>query len=177
MAQIVTTYAEVAKHFSVGRDTVRQYWVPRGMPGEHGNYDLDAIETWRALTMRPSGGGSTSVQLGDIEGGPSESEVMIAKARKIIANAEKERAEAEIKKLDYRKASENLVPVDRVDNFLAELFTNHRRTLARIGLEIKDGYPKELQDRIKQDVDRRVELALRTMQGDIARLAEIKEAE
>jgi len=40
------TIAEVAQHFQVADRTV-SYWISRGMPGDRGAFDLDAIAAWR----------------------------------------------------------------------------------------------------------------------------------
>ena len=165
------TWADLAEHFGIARDHIRQYWTTKGMPGkdESGYWDIEAIEAWRQITFSKDNESSTS--------GEFSEQVARAKAEKIIADSEKSRADAELRKLELRKNSENLVPLELVENFLSELFTSTRRTFARIGMEMKDGYPKELQARIKEDCDRRIELALRSMEGDIERLVEVRDHE
>lgn len=163
------TWADLAQHFGLARDHIRQYWTTKGMPEKDadGYWDIEAIERWREITFSKETNSETSDEISEA--------VARAKAEKIIADAEKSRADAELRKLELRKNSENLVPLELVENFLAELFTSTRRTFARIGMEMKDGYPKDLQQRIKEDCDRRIQLALRSMEGDIERLAEVKD--
>lgn len=163
------TWAELAEHFGIARDHIRQYWTTKGMPGKDadGYYDVEAIENWRQITFAKDNESSAT--------GEFSEQVAQAKAEKIIADAEKARADAELRKLELRKSSENLVPLELVENFLAELFTSTRRTFSRIGMEMMDAYPKEMQGRIKEDCDRRIELALRSMEGDIERLVEVRD--
>lgn len=49
---IVDSLRDVSTFFNVGFDTIRKEWVSRGMPGEHGNYDLSAIYHWKSQRPR-----------------------------------------------------------------------------------------------------------------------------
>ncbi|QDV56408.1 terminase small subunit [Rosistilla oblonga] len=170
--KIVGSLGAVAKHFGVRRDTVRTNWRSKGMPGEQGNYDLVAIAAWRGRLRRTE---LDTSELDAIEGGPTAKQVEDAKARRVVADAQRAWAEADLKKLELRIQSENLIPLERVENFLAGLFTDMRRQVCRIGLEMKDGYPVELQEQIKADCDRLVEASLAEVEKAAAALAEVAE--
>ncbi|WP_417736291.1 hypothetical protein [Rosistilla oblonga] len=171
--KIVDSLGAVAKHFGVRRDTVRNNWRATGMPGEQGNYNLAAIAAWRGRLRRTE---LDTSELDEIEGGPTAKQVEDAKARRVVADAERARADADLRKLELRIQRENLIPLELVENFLAGLFTDMRRQACRIGLEMKDGYPVELQERIKADCDARIKVALAEVEQAAADLADVVEA-
>lgn len=49
---VVDTVSRVAQAFGVRRDVVQKEWIPRGMPGSPGEYDLAAIAAWKRERKR-----------------------------------------------------------------------------------------------------------------------------
>ena len=97
---IVRTQAEVAVHFGLAAQSIRD-WMRNGMPGRPGHWDLLDIEVWR----RKRRAGGEEVKPGEVPTG--------AKQRREHFQAERER-------LKYETETTKLIPIDDYERALTE---------------------------------------------------------
>jgi len=93
---VVSSQADVARHFHVSRSTVHD-WAQRGMPGEPGRYVISEIEAWRDNDAS------------------QEPDPLLAGADEGSDNLEEYRKwKAALARLEYEKASKQLVSREMV---------------------------------------------------------------
>lgn len=109
-AQTVVNRQEVATFFGVSIMTV-DTWLPKGMPGKRGNYDLHKIVIWLRTEgpWRPLGGNRGTVSDELIEGPESE------------WTEEYRKWKARIAELDYQERVGQLISVDRSTHVWADV--------------------------------------------------------
>tara|TARA_A100001391_G_scaffold126198_3_gene86316 strand:+ start:1475 stop:2005 length:531 start_codon:yes stop_codon:yes gene_type:complete len=168
VTRYVSTMQDVASALGVNRHTVKE-WLAEGAPGKGPEgYDVEAILTWRTISKSST---SSSIEGIDDDGqGPEE-----WKFRKLIAEAREKEAKAKIAEFEAQKTTEDVVHLDDVERFLSLVFAEARRVLKRIPKEMKPGYAEDLREAIGQDLDDRLDIALRTLSGYCRRVTRMRE--
>ncbi|MGE3778696.1 MAG: hypothetical protein AB7F89_16050 [Pirellulaceae bacterium] len=157
------TYGEVASHFGVSRDTVRQAWKTAGMPKLPCRWEL--LEAWHeTLRKKP-----------DKETEAASEEVTTARRQKIQADARRAEARATIELHKARQLDTSLVEIESVERFLSELFVSFRTALLRLPGEVAAAYPIAWRETLAGDLRDRCELVLRGIHGRASELAEIRD--
>jgi len=171
LPQFVDSQAEVAARLGVNRHTVKE-WLSEGAPRKtSAGYDIHAIEEWRALHKRP--GSQPDLEISQDE---FARRLLMAKLRKAEGEAIRAESEGKIKNHEALKTTEDVVHLDDVERFLSLFFGETRRGLMRIPKEMKNGYPEELRQDLRDDLEARLAIALRTMAGYCRRITDLREA-
>lgn len=157
------TVNEIASAMAVNRRTVYE-WLRSGAPGknENGLFDLDAITAWRDANRSPP---------------IKTDEISELEYRRKKADAELYEAKAKREAHRVLVETEDVVHLDKVDAFTSLMFTEFRRLLMRIPEEMAAGYPEELRPEIKNDIEERIKLALRSLHGYCARSMELRDGD
>ena len=158
---MLRTWAEVAEAFGVHIDTARKTWPPSGMPKLP--CLLKDVQAWRE-TLKD--------RADEIE--DAGEEVRAAKRLKIIAEARKTDAHAELAEYKMRLMNDHIVRLEDVERFLSDLFVETQQIFRRIPHEIKAGYPAEWREDLAVDITARIDLALRAMHGHAETLVDIR---
>lgn len=163
--RFVPTIDAVAAQIGVHRRTVHE-WLNAGAPGEGpSGYDVHAIQAWRDITRPARGGSSSGVD-------PSLDEW---KARRVIAEARDAEAKARLREFDAEKTTEDVVHLDQVEQFLAGLFTEFRRQLARVPKQMGPSLPEEYRDQLQEELTDQLNLIGKSMQGYCLRVTELRD--
>lgn len=152
---VVATARQVADALGVSVDAVGK-WRAKGMPGSPGSYPLAEIIQWRDDTIRPT---AKSHQDQEKDYGNAN----VAKAKFLIARADKERAQANMAQREDELQEGSYTSIDDLNLFLGEFFTEFRQLLNRTVVEFAAGYSKALKAQIREDLQSRIDLALRQM--------------
>lgn len=177
MSNTVRTLGEIARFFNVSRDTVRKNWVARGMPGERGCWNLSEIEEWRESTFRTTpahtrGGDDYFDEDGET---PASEEAVLAKREKLIADARRAKAEAELKELKVRELTDNLVHLADVERTLAEILDSFRGVLDQVCDEMEPIFPESDRERLVEELRERHKLVLQKDTGQLGELVAVKQ--
>jgi phage terminase Nu1 subunit (DNA packaging protein) len=168
--RIVQHQNEVAKHFDCSLSAVRN-WKQRGMPGIPGKYDLDEIAQWREDNFRRKPEDDQANWKNN-----QENSVKLNNDRQRFAKAQADREEAlaAMAKMEASLREGNFADLDEVNLFFADFFTELRRLLQRIPVEMPPGYPQRFRAAIRKDVQQRLELVLDQMHDWTLRTEDLK---
>ncbi|WP_436716638.1 hypothetical protein U8335_04335 [Roseiconus lacunae] len=150
MATIAKTYAEIAARFGVSTRTVGE-WKSKGCPGfgSAGEYDLEAIESWRAL------------QLDRVERSLSACELQEELLRQDVR---KRTAEADIKSFERDRRISNLISEQDVNLFASLWFREAARTLRAIPKQLAAGFaPSEQLEAFSRELEVKLETAIKSI--------------
>jgi excisionase family DNA binding protein len=154
---VVGSYGDVANHFGVSERTV-QYWKNKGMPGEPGYFNLDAVKLWREEQGQTSGTSTTTSQ---------------ARERLI-------EIEVETKALRLAILQGNLVELDQVRRLLVRHVHEAKSVLERVPdlvlAELPVKTPKRIKRRIRATVTRLLDDACELL-ADMCRAGEVQGAD
>jgi hypothetical protein len=159
---VARTYGDVAAHFNVHKDTVRQKWRPAGMPTLPAKFE--AIDKWRQ-TLRPHQGNAAI----------DDESVLTARREKLVAEADKKKSEALIERHKAMLLESNVCTLEQVDQFMSGFMTEARTMLTRLPEEAAAGFPANIRRQIEEDLVARVDLILRALHGHSQSTAQIKE--
>ena len=154
---VVAKLVDVASHYGVSPETVRD-WRRKGMPGQRGQWDLDAIDRWRSTLMSSKDRtGKHDITASRNEIGPANDHIADkatkAKLRAIEADAEKKEADARIKQMQLRKLENaNIVDLVDVENFLSQLFSDVRKMFLKIPPMVRKRYGTEAGTFVEQQI-------------------------
>ena len=158
------TQAKAANALGVNRRTLYE-WIEKGAPDKtEQGYDITAIRIWRERN-------SPAQERSEDEDGERER----LRDLKLAGEAKKVNAEAEIKEFQARQMTEDVVHLDDVKRFLNLFFSESSRQFLRIPQEMKNGYPQEMRRDLEDDVQARIEMALRSMAGFAQRIVELRD--
>ena len=163
-----TTQRQISEHYGVSLKTVRG-WLSHHrepMPGEAGKYSKEAIDAWIQRTLR----NSPLNRMGDLS---DKSSVEIQQLRN-EGDARQSIAKAAILERQNERQEAEVVLKSDVNAFLAELFTEIKRNVMRIGQELAPGYPSKIRDQLIEDIEARHELYLRGLHSHAKRLEELE---
>jgi hypothetical protein len=151
--RILATQRAVAQHYGVTTEAVRKWRTKQPpMPGERGNYDLDAIDQWKAENLRPS---------------PTDDDepTTMQEDRQLLlrAQARKETAKANREERADRLEEEAIVHIDDVQRFVSGFLSEVRRQHQRLPRDFKQGYPPKLRRTIEEDLEERLALLLNSL--------------
>lgn len=158
----VETADEVAARAGVHRRTVMEWLSAGAPPATDAGYDVEAILAWRQVTRR--GGGPTD-----------DTDLTEWKVRRLIAEARDAEAKARLREFDADKTTEDVVHLDQVEQFLAGLFTEFRRQLARVPKQMAPSFPEEYRQQIQDELADQLDLIGKSMQGYCLRVTELRD--
>lgn len=154
------TISEAAQAIGVDERTLKT-WLSKGAPKKsESGYDVEAIKKWREF----NGQQIHSVAETDEE---YERRLHNAKLEKLEGESAKVNAEAVLKQYQVREVAEDLLLKLEVSNDFAEALTGFSSGLQKIPAQMAAGYAPELQDRLKKDLQDRLELELRALRGHL----------
>jgi len=163
----VKTQPQLAKHLGVSTHAIHT-WRKDGMPGppigDKGEYDIEEVRKWRADTS-----------LRDPTRGQRPEDKSEDRRRLNAASALEKEARAKIAQAKADKMLGDLVARESVEQLLSQFFTEARRQVKKIPLDMATGYPEEFRQRLIDDMNERLDLYLRSMAGWVSRVAEIEE--
>ena len=145
------------------------------MPGEPRQWDLDAIDQWRAARqsqMDRTGKLTPDGRAADDAGELSErqQEILDAKSRAALADARKKDADARIKEIQARKAENlDLVELSEVEEFLTGFLAETRNIILAVPVKLKR-FGQDVADASSQELN----LALHAIRKKMERLVEIR---
>ena len=164
--KVVNTQQHVAEALGVSLKTV-QGWRLRGMPGGQGNYDLDSIMQWHRDTIRRG-------SLDPEEQEEKFADANLAKARLLVAQADRERALANMAARQDDLEQGSYVSLDSLNLFMGEFFTEFRQILNRAIVNFTAGYGPELRLELKPNLQQQVDLALEQMRDWMLRTQDLE---
>lgn len=175
--KIVRSHGELTREFGVSLSAIRK-WAAVGMPGRPGEYNVDQIRAWRESTFKRRPEEESARFFNDDEADPKsekgQTSIHQDRARYIKAQADKEEANASIAKIDAKLKEGNFADLDDVNIFFSEFFTELRRLLSRIPVEMPPGYSANIRQQIRSDLDERLEIVLNQMHDWTLRIEELE---
>lgn len=161
-AKVVKTQKEVAGHFDVTLDTIRN-WRARTppMPGKQGHYDLEQIAEWKEKTFRQP------------RDSRREDAATLKRVEILNYDARIQAAKAEAAERKNQLEQAQIVRLDDVEQFVSEFLSEARRQVLRIPRDMKQGYPENLRKQIEEDLRERLEIYLKGMHAYMLRLEEL----
>lgn len=173
--QYESTIAKTAKVFGVNSRTIRE-WLERGAPGKtKDGYDIEAIRNWRELNLKQPSGNSEIEAIAGAVADDIQQAVAALKLRKLIAEVLEVEAKAELKQFDVTQKTQEVVHLDDVDNWVSGLLTELRRLILRLPKEMSAGYPVKTRRKIEEDLELRMSLILRSLEGYATRSTELRD--
>lgn len=164
--KILATQQDVAVALNVSLKTV-QGWRLRGMPGGAGNYDLEKILQWHRDTIRKG-------SLDPDEQDEKFADVNDAKAKLLAAQADKERAQANMAMRQDDLEQGSFVKLDDLNLFLGEFFTEFRLQINRMITNFAAGYGPELRLELKPNLQQQADLLLEQMRDWMLRTQDLE---
>lgn len=165
---VVNTLKEVADHFGVSTKSLSKWRQRPNWPCGSGPYDLDVIEKWRADTFRRR-------PEDDLVRSEKGAEFTSDQARLIKAKADREGAMAKLAQLEVLLKEGNYADLDDVNQFMAEFFTEFRRLLLRIPVDMVPSYNKSIRTNLREDIEERLKLVLNQMHDWVLKLEELRD--
>ncbi len=162
-----TTYRHVADRYKVHVDTVRRTWTSAsaGMPKLPATFK--ALDKWYEVYKKGNTNGKSA-------GG--DQEVIAARREAQIAEAKIKTAKASIEVYKARQVLESMVPIEEVERFLADYFTEFRRQALRVSKDMKPGVPASYRKNFEKELDARIGSYLRSMKNYALSIAELRES-
>lgn len=151
-ARVVNSIAAVAKSLGLSSRVVADY-LARGCPGKPGNYDLDAIDAWRAL----------HVEAKQKKAPQDLASVAALQLKKLQREVGKLGQEVRAKRNKNRRDEANYYEKDVVDQFVGEAFARIRNRLEAIPDELEMTFPLETRELNKSDARAKIAGILREM--------------
>lgn len=155
--QVARSHAELARIFGVSANTIRQSWVPAGMPGKSPNFDVIAIMVWRAkyeadLRRRQPGttARSQATELRELE---IESKRLTLQRQQRIAAME----------------DGDMIERHRAEREIAALVSVTRERLLRVASLIEPMLPAAIAVEIRVEIEKQVRRQLLAMSEMAAR--------
>lgn len=126
------------------------------MPGSPGHWSIAAIDQWARDTIKQR-------SLTDEQQSEKFADQNEARAKLLAAQADKERALANMARRQDSLEEGSYTPIDDLNLFMGEFFTEFRQLLNRMVVDMSAGYGKDLRPALRQDLQSRVDLTLQQM--------------
>jgi hypothetical protein len=145
----VPTHADLARIFGVQASTIRQSWVPAGMPNDQdadGMYSVAEVFIWRAAHESQIRSKRTPVR--------DETSANLEK-RMQQAEVEKAEADAEKARLTVDEMEKRLIDPTLIVSAFTSLLSELREELVTVGDEMQPTFPIGREKELAEEVNRR----------------------